>query len=226
MIASVSSGADSVARFLLSFPANFWSVVLEILVITVGGAGAALLFVSVRHLVEKLLRVGTRKPEPPPARMTDPLAWGGRPRAQPNDPVIEFTSDVRRASPRAPWSPVSRPGVEGELWVQEYVGRLRKLLPGISIESPPPEPKADDDAVELDSSVLSCVLDDEEGQDGVLCASSVVADVRAGPATRAEIAVRATFSAHAKTLILGGMQDLAGLDEPVDARASSRGARW
>jgi hypothetical protein len=169
------AGGDSAV--LLSLPsltnitslANITSVVLEILVISVGGAGAALLFVGIRHLGRTLFRSRASNWETPPAWMTNAVPATDCPRAPTSERAIELNFDERPRSHRP------ERGVAGELWVKEYVNRLRSILPGIRLESPSPSPQPDGDVVELDSSV-SCVVD--KGDVGVLCASSVVVATR------------------------------------------------
>jgi hypothetical protein len=180
-------------------------VVFEILVISVGGAGALLLFVGIRHLARLLFRSRTSKRETSLARMTNPVAA--------TDYLCATTSEFAIAlhCDEGPRSHRFEPGVAGELWFSETVSRLRSILPGMQVESPAPSPQRDD-AVDLDVSV-SFVVDENEDEVGVLCASSVVAEAPPSPTPAhatddAKGPVGETSRSRAKTLILGGMQRL------------------
>jgi hypothetical protein len=181
-------------------------VVLGILVISVGGAGAALLFVGIRHLAKVLFRSRASKREKSPAPMTNPVLTTDYPRATTNELVVALSCYEGPSSRR------SESGVAGELWFRETVNRLQSILPGMDVESPAPSPRPGDAAVDMDLSV-SFVVDEDDV--GVLCASSVVAAAPPIPTPvhamdDAKGTVCETSRSRAKTLILGGMQGLPG----------------
>jgi hypothetical protein len=206
---------DPAVRISLPSLPNMTSVALAILVISVGGAAAALLYVGIRHVGRILFGFRASSRKTLSARMTNRVpATDHRHAPTTSEPAVEFAFDECPSAQRP------APSVAGELWVKEYVGRLRSILPGSRIESLSPSPPPGDDLVELDGSVSCGVAEDDIG---VLCASSVVA---AGPssmhvhATVAKRAVHETSPVRAKTSIPGSAQGLPGWAERGGAARS------
>lgn len=117
----------------------------------------------------------------------------------------------------------SRVGAAGEAWVRECVGRLQCILPGIQLEAPLPAQPLPVDVCELEDP--PCYVVDDVDDVGALCATPVVAD---RPPTAARLSAtnnpsgvaRTPDRARAKTLILGSMQGLSGLDAPPNRSRS------
>jgi|HubBroStandDraft_1064217.scaffolds.fasta_scaffold172839_2 hypothetical protein len=99
---------------------------LAILLLILAAAAATLLFV--RYRGKSSFRPHAVRSGPPYTRATTRLVLTREPRASTSNPALEFASHEYLASH------VSQPGVAGELWVREYVNRLRSALPGIHLE--------------------------------------------------------------------------------------------
>jgi hypothetical protein len=193
---------------------------LAVLLLGLTGAVGALLLRRYRR--KNSPRRPTVASEPRSARATNSLVWAEDRRASTSGPALEFASE--KYPSRLP-----QPSVAGEQWVREYVRRLRDVLPGSCFETPAPVLPVKEEVVELDSEV--CAVLDEDDDVGVLCASSVVLEDRPSPspanihATEIHGVLNGPSPAHAKTLILGAMHGLAGLDAPLEHPAPQRARR-